>query len=92
MCRLDADHIFSSFSAVDWEGPDAIEESRYSTSSHAPGRGPTPHSESEREDPPEAIEESDNAGSEDEYVADTFKPPSVAAKKVRQVLRNFNCG
>lgn len=73
---------------MDWEGPDAIEESRHSASDRAPGRGPTPHSESEHEDRPEAVEESDDAGSEDEYVADT-KPPSVAAKKVRRVSRKL---
>lgn len=76
--------FFISF-VEDWEGPDAIEESLHDASGSVPEEA-IPYSESEHDDPPEVVEESEaDAGSEDEYVADAAsKLHSAAAKKVRR--------
>ncbi|KAF7985144.1 hypothetical protein HWV62_7704 [Athelia sp. TMB] len=66
---------------MDWEGPEAIEECV--DPRHTAPREPTPHSESEHEEHPAAIEESDDAGSGDEYVADASQQDNAPAKKRR---------
>jgi len=59
---------------VDWEGPDAVEEC--SDVERAPAHEPTPQNseDSAGEEPEAKVEsESDDEGTEDEYVAETDK-------------------
>lgn len=71
---------------VDWEGPDAMDE--YSDVEPTPAHEPTPQpsEESSGEEPPEPKVESDTdeGGTEDEYVAEKDKPKGKGvATKVR---------